>query len=63
VTFPDTTGQPPGWTAPAVPASELLRLHRQQVIAYTTVPSPDEAGSSSLRYVSVGPPGESTTPG
>jgi hypothetical protein len=90
VTLPDETGQPAAWAAPAVSASELLRLHRDQVIAYTTVPSPEEPGASQvapltradlppdvlrlveryeaehqdveltpLRYVSLGPPGES----
>jgi hypothetical protein len=96
MTFPDRTGEPPGWTAPVASASELLRLHRDQVVAYTTPyaserGAPAEAGESPvaplggdglppdivrlveryeahhpdvrltpLRYVSVGPPGEST---
>jgi hypothetical protein len=101
MTFPDRTGQPPGWTAPAATASELLRLHRDQVVAYTTTTTtttytgepgaPTEGGEVSvtplsradlppdvvrlleryeaehpdvrltpLRYVSVGPPDEST---
>jgi hypothetical protein len=53
MTFPDPSEGPSVWAAPAGPVADLIRIHRDQVLAYTTVPSPASEGA--------GPPG--TPPG